>query len=270
MEDPNPLVAGKGIRQLKKAGIEVVSGVLEAEAEALNAGFVSRMRHGRPWVRLKTAISADGRTAMASGESQWITGEAARRDVQYLRAASSAIMTGSATVMADDPSLNVRLSADELEIESEVRQPLRIVLDTRLRTSPEARVFNLPGPCMLITATEDKARMSTLFSLGVEVVRVREDKTGVHLVDVMQTLSRYEVNELQVEAGPVLAGSLVLQGLVDEFVIYMAPHLMGDDARGLVHLPGISIMTQRVPLRFQDVRMIGSELRISALPVRGV
>jgi diaminohydroxyphosphoribosylaminopyrimidine deaminase/5-amino-6-(5-phosphoribosylamino)uracil reductase len=267
MQDPNPLVAGKGLRQLKEAGIEVESGVLEAEAQTLNVGFVSRMRQGRPWVRLKTAISADGRTAMASGESQWITSEAARRDVQYLRATSSAIMTGSATVMADDPSLNVRLSADELEIDAEVRQPLRVVLDTRLRVSPKARVFNLPGPCMLITATEDKVRISDLHSLGVEVVCVRGDNTGVHLVDVMQTLARYEVNELHVEAGPVLAGSLVMQGLVDEIVIYMAPHLMGDEARGLVHLPGVSKMKQRVALRFRDVRMIGDALRIMALPV---
>jgi diaminohydroxyphosphoribosylaminopyrimidine deaminase/5-amino-6-(5-phosphoribosylamino)uracil reductase len=267
MQDPNPLVAGKGLRQLKEAGIEVESGVLEAEAQALNAGFVSRMRQGRPWVRLKTAISADGRTAMASGESQWITGEAARRDVQYLRAASSAIMTGSATVMADNPSLNVRLSADELEIDAEVRQPLRVILDTRLRTSLQSKVFNLPGPCMLITGAEDEGRLSALSSLGVDVVCVREDHEGVHLVDVMQTLARYEVNELHVEAGPVLAGSLLSKGLVDEIVIYMAPHLMGDEARGLVHLPGIFEMKQRVPLKFRDVRMIDDALRIIALPV---
>ncbi|MEN8132797.1 MAG: dihydrofolate reductase family protein, partial [Pseudomonadota bacterium] len=180
--------------------------------------------------------------------------------------ASSAILTGSATVIADDPSLNVRLSALELGIETELRQPLRVVLDTRLSAQPQARVFGLQGPCMVITASEDRQRIEGLRSVGAEVLRVRPGSMGVHLGDVMRVLASREVNELHVEAGSTLAGALVAEGLVDEFVIYMAPHLMGDEARGLVHLRGLHSMSQRVALKFQDVRMVGDDLRIVATP----
>ena len=162
MSDPNPRVAGNGFKALADAGVSVDSGILQVQAESLNPGYISRMRYGRPWIRLKSALSLDGRTAMASGESQWITGEDARRDVQLLRAQSSAVMTGIGTVMADDPSLNVRLHASDLRHAGEIRQPLRIVLDTHLRIPPDARVLNLPGDCLIFTASKDAVRIGRL------------------------------------------------------------------------------------------------------------
>lgn len=267
MKDPNPLVAGRGLEALQRAGIEVEWGLLAAQTESINLGFIHRMRRGRPWVRLKMAVSMDGRTAMASGESQWITSSDARRDVQFLRAGSSAILTGSATAMTDDPSLNVRLSSAELQLDGEVRQPLRVILDTSLRLPPSARLFSLPGPILVITAADDQKKFHCLRSVGAEIVRVPRARTGVNLDEVMHVLVAREVNEVQVEAGPVLSGALLTQGLVDEVVIYIAPHLMGDGARGLVHLPAVSAMADRLALKLLEVRMIGDDLRITASPV---
>ncbi len=267
MEDPNPLVAGKGLKALRQAGIKADCGVLNAQSKAMNPGFISRMRRGRPWVRLKSAISIDGRTAMASGESQWITGPDARQDVQFLRASSSAILTGSATVISDDPSLNVRLSAEELNIDKEVRQPLRVVLDTNLRLPPTARLFGLPGSSLVVTASDDQSKLLRLQSMGAQVVRVQRAHTGVKLDEVMQVLADQEINDIQVEAGPVLSGTLLMQRLVDEMVIYMAPHLMGDQARGLVRLPAVNTMADRLRMKIREVRMVGEDVRITAVPV---
>jgi diaminohydroxyphosphoribosylaminopyrimidine deaminase/5-amino-6-(5-phosphoribosylamino)uracil reductase len=267
MTDPNPQVRGQGLARLAAMGIAVHSGVLSTQAEALNPGFVSRMSRARPWVRLKSATSLDGRTAMASGESQWITGEAARRDVQLLRARSAAIMTGSATVLSDDPALTVRLSARELDIRGEVRQPLRVVLDSRLRTPPQAKILRLPGRCLILTAAPKPARAAALEAAGAEVCRVATGEGGVDLDAVLRELAAREINELHVEAGATLAGALLEQGLVDELVIYMAPHLMGDRARALARLPRVGRMEQRMGMSIQDIRRVGEDLRITVLPV---
>ncbi len=268
MKDPNPLVSGNGLKMLRSSGVDVESGVLASEARALNPGFISRMQSGRPWVRLKSAISIDGRTAMASGESQWITGEAARRDVQFLRASCSAIMTGSATVIADDPSMDVRLSAADLGLEGKVRQPQRVILDTVLRVPPQAKIFSRPGKCLVLTACEDTRRIESLRSVGAEVVNIPRSAMGLQLSEVMRFLGEREINELHVEAGPVLGGALVAEGLVDELVVYMASHLMGDQARGLVNLAHLDTMDQRIPLRFRDIRVIGDDLKLTMNTVK--
>jgi diaminohydroxyphosphoribosylaminopyrimidine deaminase/5-amino-6-(5-phosphoribosylamino)uracil reductase len=267
MEDPNPSVAGQGFRILEQVGIQVERGIMTAQAEAINLGFISRMRRNRPWVRLKAAMSLDGRTAMADGESQWISGPHARRDVQLLRAGSSAILTSSATVIADDPSLNVRLTASELLIDTEnVRQPLRVILDTNLSVPVTAKLFNFSGVVLIITAIDDVAKRRQLESVRAEVVRVQRVQGGVNLLEVMRVLVDREINEVQVEAGSVLGGALLEQSLVDEMIIYMAPHLMGDEARGLAHLPRVQTMADRFPLKIQEVRRVGEDLRIIVAP----
>jgi len=270
MVDPNPLVAGRGLETLKAAGIEVRVGTLEAEARALNPGFIKRMSRGLPYVRCKLAASLDGRTAMADGESKWITSEAARRDVQLLRARSSAILTGIGTLLADDPALNLRFGAEALpglRPGDPVRQPLRVLVDSRLRTPANARLLGLPGTT-LIACPEGQAPtdIMRLEAAGVQVHECVGSEGRVDLASLLRYLARREINELLVEAGPTLAGAFLEAGLVDEIVLYLAPHLMGDDARGLFRLPGLERMRDRIELGIQDLRMIGSDLRITAVP----
>jgi len=260
MEDPNPQVAGKGLSVLQQAGIDTRSGVLAAEAEQLNAGFVMRMRAGRPRVRCKLAMSLDGRTAMASGESQWITGEAARRDVHRLRASSSAIMTGIETVLADDPSLTARLD----DAGDKLRQPLRIILDSRLRTPLAAGLLQLPGKTLLVTGEADTEKTTRLTRKGVEVVTLPMKNGRLDLPAVLQYLGTLEINEVHLEAGATLCGALLQARLIDELVIYMAPHLMGNAARGLFALPGLESMDQRIALSISDIRAVGEDWRITA------
>ena len=264
MQDPNPLVAGQGLERLRAAGIAVESGLLEMQARELNPGFIARMQRGRPWLRLKLAASLDGRTAMASGESKWISGEAARQDVQRLRARSSAIMTGIGTVLADDPSMNVRLTADQLYAGEPVRQPLRVVLDSRLRTPAQARMLKLPGETLLLTGVKDSERWQDLQQAGAEVAVVETEQGQLQPEAVLRLLAQREINEVLLECGATLAGAFMRDGLVDELVLYMAPHLMGDSARGLFHLPGLEHMQDRIALEWRDVRQVGDTLRITA------
>ncbi len=261
MQDPNPLVAGKGLEKLAQQGIEVECGILSAQARALNLGFIQRMEQGRPFVRVKLGMSLDGRTAMASGESQWITAEAARRDVQFLRAGSSAILTGVDTVIADNPSMNVRLSSDELGITGAVRQPLRVVVDSRLRTPLDAKIITLPGQCWLVTG--EQAIRQTSHDRGyLKVVKTRQGH--IDLTALMRLLADAQINLLHVEAGSHLCGALLQAQLVDEMILYVAPVIMGDDARGLFSLPGLTKMQDRIPLSLSEVRNVGHDLRIRA------
>jgi diaminohydroxyphosphoribosylaminopyrimidine deaminase/5-amino-6-(5-phosphoribosylamino)uracil reductase len=262
MQDPDPRVAGKGLAELRAAGMETGSGLLAAEAAQLNPGFVMRMRHGRPWVRCKLAMSLDGRTAMQNGESRWITGEAARRDVHLLRARSSAIMTGIDTVLTDDPALTVRLEGDD---DVPFLQPLRVIIDSRLRISPTAKLLDLPGETLILTGSADDRRVTRLARPGVSVQVLPLDAKGrLDMQAVLQYLGETGINEVHVEAGAVLCGALLTDRLIDELVIYMAPHLMGDAARGLFALPGLQHMTQRINLSIQDIRAVGGDLRITA------
>ena len=259
--DPNPEVGGNGFERLKKGGVDVHTGLLEQAARNINPGFVKRMESGRPYIRLKLAMSLDGRTAMASGESQWITGEAARADVQRLRARSSVIMTGIDTVLHDDPSLNVRMTAQQLGIDGEVRQPHRVVLDSQLRFPSGSRMLSLEGRTTVLTTRADSSE------LPCEVVRLDQSDGRLDLHSVMAWLAGQQANEVHVEAGANLCGALLEHKLVDEIVVYIAPHIMGSDARGLFSIAGLERMADRIELDISDVRQIGSDLRITAVPV---
>ena len=256
MPDPNPRVAGKGFAALTQAQITSESGLMQPDAEALNPGFLRRMQQGRPFVRVKLAASLDGRTALANGESKWITGEPARADVQHWRARSSAMLTGIGTVLADDPSLNVR--AFEIG-----RQPLRVVLDSQLRMSPKAKMLALPGTTLVVTASNDAARAAALRQAGAEV-QVLADKGRVDLAALMRMLAAREANEILVEAGATLSGALLEAGLVDELVLYQAPYLLGDAGRGLFRLANLTQMAARPALEIKDMRAIGQDWRLVA------
>lgn len=267
MLDPNPLVNGRGLAALEAAGIEVEVGVLESAAHALNRGFCFRMSRQRPYIRCKLAMSLDARTATASGESKWITSAAARRDVQRLRARSSAIMTGIGTVLADDPSLTVR-EADlgEAEPHTPIHQPIPIVLDSQLRTPPSAKLLGLSRKTLIVCASDDRERMSALSEAGAEVIVVPDEHGRVDLGCLAKVLAERWVNELMLEGGPTLSGAMLQAGLIDEFVIYVAPVLLGDAARGLFELPGLDSLSQRVNLDITDVRAVGKDWRITAKP----
>ncbi len=269
MSDPNPQVAGKGIAALRAAGIEVAEGVLQAEAAALNPGFISRFTRGRPFVRCKLAMSLDGRTAMASGESKWITSAAARRDVQRLRARSDAIMTGIGTLLADDPQLDVRPEGvDELHVvlAGEIKPPLRVIVDSTLRTPLASRTLGLPGRKLIATAVEYSEILNVLQQKRVNVCRFAGDDQRVNLPLLLDYLAALEINELMVEAGPLLSGAMLQAGLIDELVLYMAPHLMGDQAQGLMTLPGLEQMSQRITLETKEIRAVGDNWRITLRP----
>lgn len=255
MQDPNPLVAGQGLQQLRAAGITVECGLMEAAARELNVGFVARMTRGTPWVRSKIATSLDGRTALANGTSKWITGPESRRDVQHLRARSCAVLTGIGTVLADDPQLNVR------DI-PEARQPLRVVLDSELRMPLTASI--LSHGTLIYTASSDAAKQAALQAQGIEAVTLAGADGKVDLPAVLFDLAQRGINEVLVETGRKLNGALLKAGLVDELVLYLAPQLLGDAARGLADLGEFTQLQQRVALQWQDVRQVGGDLRIVA------
>lgn len=256
MRDPNPMVAGQGIAMLELAGIPTACGVLENEARDLNAGFISRMERGRPWLRLKVAATLDGKTALNNGVSQWITGPDARRDVHRLRARSCAMLTGIGTVLADDPALNVR------EVETS-RQPLKVVVDGKLNMPPDAKI--LQGAKVLIaTACDDEARMRPLQDAGAEVLVLPAQQGRIDLALLLRELGRRGLNEVTAEAGKGLNGALLQAGLADELVMYLAPMLFGDKARGMFGLPEMEAMAQRQELEIRDLRMIGRDMRITA------
>lgn len=261
MVDPNPLVRGAGIARLEAAGLKMECGLLSAEAEALNCGFVQRMRRGTPWVRLKFGASLDGRTALSSGASRWITGEAAREDVQRWRARSSAVLTGSGTILTDDPRLDVRLPGAE-------RQPLRVVLASSLDIPATARVLERPGEVLVFTATADASRRAALESRGARVEAIGDNgKGGLDLRNVLSRLAELEANEVWVECGPRLAGALMEHELVNELVLYVAPHVLGSGARGMFELQEPASLEQRRRFEYVDVRRIGEDVRLIARPV---
>ena len=266
--DPNPQVKGQGAERLKAAGVAVEAGLLAPEAEELNAGFMKRMRSGRPWVRVKLAASLDGRTALANGASRWISSEAARADVQRWRARSSAILTGTGTVLADDPRLDVRLPE---ETGGERRQPLRVVLDSSLRTPPQARLFTVPGEVLIVTAVpaDDprwEPRCAALAARGARIETLPAVAGRVPLPSVLDRLGELETNELQVEAGPTLAGELLRQGLADELLLYVAPKLLGPSARPLLAFPELTELDAAPTFTIAEVTRVGDDLRLRLKP----
>ncbi len=270
MQDPNPQVAGRGLNRLREAGIDVSHGLMMNEAEALNRGFLKRMRTGFPWIQLKMGASLDGRTAMASGESQWITSPEARRDVQRLRAQSAAILSSSATVLADNPSLTVRW--DELDDDTRalypqasLRPPVRVVVDSQNRVTPEHRLIAQPGQTWLArTRAGDES-----WPQEVEQLLLPEHNGHLDLVALMMVLGKRQINSVWVEAGASLAGALLQAGLVDELIVYIAPTLLGSNARGLCQLPGLERLAEAPKFTFSDVRRVGPDLRVTLTPAHG-
>jgi diaminohydroxyphosphoribosylaminopyrimidine deaminase / 5-amino-6-(5-phosphoribosylamino)uracil reductase len=262
--DPNPQVNGKGAEALRAAGMTVQAGLMEQEARELNAGFFKRMLTGRPFVRLKLAMSLDGRTALANGVSQWITGEAAREDVQLWRARSSVVLTGVGTVLLDDPRLTVR----PLAAGAERRQPLRVVLDTHLRTNPAARVLGDGGEVLILTALEalDETRAAALSARGARVETLPVAGERLELPAVLERLGELEANEVLVEAGATLAGEFLRQGLADELLLYVAPRLLGPDARALVALPQLTELKETPAFTLLESTRLGDDLRLRLRP----
>lgn len=256
MVDPNPRVAGQGIDHLRAEGLIVEEGLLGFAARELNAGFIQRMTTGRPRVRVKLAASLDGRTAMASGESKWITSEAAREDVQRLRAESSAIVTGLGTVLHDDPSLNVRLK-------NMTRQPERIVLDPQLETPPQARIFSNEGVVRIFTSSNDATRRAALEKVGAIIETVPDNEADALLLEaVLARLGELEHNDVLVEAGATLAGQFLDRDLADELFLYQAPVMLGHAAKPLLSLPGLEKLSDALKFRLRDSRRVGPDLRL--------
>ena len=263
MQDPNPLVAGQGILRLQAHGIVVVSGLMQNEALTLNAGFFKRMTLALPYVRSKIAASLDGRTALKNGKSQWITGEAARLDVQHWRAQSCAVVTGIGTVLADNPSMNVRLQASK-------HQPLRVIVDSYLRTPGNCKMLDTvqQNPVLIAYAKDLSQQVTHLSAMGAECLHLPNASGQVDLKALLQELALRGVNEVLVEAGQCLNGALLAAGLIDEFIFYYAPKLMGADAKSMLAIPELTDMQQVNQLEILDVRQIGSDIRLRAQPLK--
>ena len=255
IEDPFPEVRGRGVRRLREAGIVVDTGLMAREAEEAHRGFLMRMRRGRPWLRIKAAASIDGRIALANGESRWITSEEARRDVHALRARSCAMLTGIGTVLRDDPELTVRHVPCR-------RQPARVLIDSRLDVAPEAKILR-GGGTLVLTVSDDAAKRGALEAVGAEVVRVPMDGAKTDLGAVARLLAERGFNEVTVETGGKLMGSLMRAGVVDEIVLYLAPLLLGDRAQGLFALPEFASLSEAPRPAIVDVRSVGRDLRVT-------
>jgi diaminohydroxyphosphoribosylaminopyrimidine deaminase / 5-amino-6-(5-phosphoribosylamino)uracil reductase len=277
LADPNPEVNGQGAQALRHAGILVQSGLLEQEARDLNAGFIKRMQQGIPWVRVKSAMSLDARTALADGESQWITNEQSRADVQRWRARSSAVLTGIGSVLADNPRLTVR-SRESAEAGVHPPQPLRVVIDSELRTPPDAHLFAVSGEVLILTtanfeSAEIRERAAALERSGARIEGMsrstadNEDSRRADLQAVLARLGELEVNELLIEAGPTLAGEFVRQGLVDELLIYLAPALLGPQGHPLFELPQLLDLRAAQRFELQDTARFGDDLRLRLRPL---
>lgn len=263
MQDPNPLVAGNGVKRLQASGIEVAVGLMESVAFNLNSGFIARMTRGLPYVRCKIAASLDGRTALNNHQSQWITGEAARADVQHWRAQSCAIITGIGTVLADNPSMNVRLA-------NVSRQPLRVIVDSQLQTPLDCKLLSTShpqaAPVLIAYANDANQQQQLLMAKGVRLLQLPNQNGNVDLTALLATLAQQGVNEVLLEAGQGLNGAFLQAGLIDELILYYAPKLMGTDAKGMFAVPELTNMQQVTHLQIIDVRQFGQDIRLRAKP----
>ncbi|WNC69471.1 bifunctional diaminohydroxyphosphoribosylaminopyrimidine deaminase/5-amino-6-(5-phosphoribosylamino)uracil reductase RibD [Thalassotalea nanhaiensis] len=265
MVDPNPLVSGRGIKMLEEAGITTEVAVLESAANMLNPGFIKRMKTGKPFVRCKMAASLDGKTAMANGESKWITGSDARQDVQRYRAKSCAIISGADTVMIDDAKLNVRYNelgfiANDLK-EDDIRQPVRVIIDSQNRLTPSLALFNQQSPVILVRTTVENEHQWPHF---VKQIQVNERLGKADLTDLITKLAELGLNTLWLESGARLAGAFIRQNLVDELILYQAPKLMGENTRGLFDIEQLTSLKDAISLDIKDIRMIGADIKITA------
>jgi len=253
MQDPNPLVSGKGIQALKDAHIETEVGVMEAQAQLLNAGFISRMSKKLPFVRAKLAVSLDGKTALNNGKSQWITGDEARQDVQHWRASSCAIITGIGTVMHDNPKLSVRLYEN-------ARQPLRVVIDSDLKIALDANILR-EKPLLIVYANDKHKKLAQLKSLGIECIQLNNNDK-VDLAALLKTLAVREINDVWIEAGEGLNGAFLKANLIDELIIYYAPVILGSEAKGMFMMPVYENLENKITTTVIDHRWIGQDLRM--------
>lgn len=255
MQDPNPQVAGRGIKRMQEAGITVVCGVLSKDAHALNKGFIKRMKTGLPYLRSKLAMSLDGRTAMATGESKWITSSDSREDVQRLRAASAVVLTGINTILADDPGLNVRL-------DNQVTQPIRVILDSQLKIPLTAKILELSGQTWVLTHSDNQQKIRQLEDNNTNVFQFNNKNGRLDLNAVMAFLGQQQINTVMVEAGATLNGALLNENIVDEWWVYIAPCILGDKGRGLFYLPAMQNMADKKQLHIISARQIGDDIRL--------
>jgi len=264
MQDPNPRIGGQGLAKLRAHGIEVITDVLSAQAHELNRGFIKRMEQGMPFVSIKMASSLDGRTALKNGISKWITAAPARRDVQLQRAQASAILSSAQTVLDDDPALDVRLSKQDLEQTCEVRQPVRVLVDSKLRLSGNEKIFSSAGEIWIYTLSQDAGKQARLLDRGATLLEVGASGAGhICLHSMLQDMAQRGINQVHTECGQRLAGELLKQQLADQIVLYLAPHLLGSEARGGFDLGELTAMEQRKTCTIRDTRQIGDDLRLT-------